>query len=83
MEPKQDYTPPESFEKAMAELESLVDRIERADLPLDESLKLFEKSSFLSAWCMEFLKKAEKRIKLLVPNQDGGFGLEDFDEDEK
>jgi len=74
---------PESFEAAMAELEQLVDRIERADLPLDESLKLFEKSSFLSKWCMEFLKKAEKRIKLLVPNPEGGFELEDIEDIDK
>ena len=75
--------PPDSFEAAMEEMETLVDRIEQADRTLDESLKIYERSTFLAQWCFEYLKEAEKRIQLLVPNDDGGLELADFEDDDK
>ncbi|MFP4458335.1 MAG: exodeoxyribonuclease VII small subunit [Candidatus Zixiibacteriota bacterium] len=73
--------PPESFEKGLEELENLVDEIERGEMDLEDSLELFDRASYLSKYCMEFLKNAEKKIKVLLPDGDD-FKLKDFDSEE-
>lgn len=57
------------FETAMANLESLVSKIESGDLSLEESLKEFEKGVKLSRTCQATLKDAEQRVKIL--SEDG------------
>ena len=54
------------FESAMAELESLISRMEDDDLSLEESLKDFEKGISLTRECQASLKDAEQRIKILT-----------------
>jgi len=54
------------FESAMAELESLINRMENDDLSLEESLKDFEKGISLTRMCQASLKDAEQRIKILT-----------------
>ncbi len=54
-----------SYEKALAELESIVASLESNKLPLDESMALFERGQELSRHCVELLDKAELRIKQL------------------
>jgi exodeoxyribonuclease VII small subunit len=53
------------FEGAIAELESIVKKLEEGDLPLEESLRLYERGVHLSRFCHARLEEAERRIELL------------------
>ncbi|MCJ7557718.1 MAG: exodeoxyribonuclease VII small subunit [Gammaproteobacteria bacterium] len=53
------------FEAAMAELEGLVERMETGDLPLEETLKQFERGVTLTRQCQEALKQAEQKVQIL------------------
>ena len=53
------------FEAAIAELESLVKKLEEGDLPLETSLKLYERGVQLSRFCHSRLEDAERRIEVL------------------
>ena len=55
-----------SFEAAFAELETIVARLESGELPLDESVALFERGRKLSEHCQALLDKAELRVKQLA-----------------
>jgi exodeoxyribonuclease VII small subunit len=54
------------FEEALAELESLVERLERGDLPLDEALKTFERGVELTRHCQSSLKAAQQKVEILL-----------------
>ena len=54
------------FEQALAELESLVERLERGDLPLDAALKTFERGVELTRHCQGALKAAQQRVDILL-----------------
>jgi exodeoxyribonuclease VII small subunit len=54
-----------SFEEAYAELETIVAALEAGDLPLDESMKLFERGQTLVKHCAELLDRADLKIKQL------------------
>jgi len=54
------------FEQALAELEKLVERLERGDLPLDEALKTFERGVELTRHCQGALKAAQQRVEILL-----------------
>ena len=54
------------FEQALAELEALVERLERGDLPLDEALKTFERGVELTRHCQGSLKAAQQRVDILL-----------------
>ena len=54
------------FEQALAELESLVERLERGDLPLDEALKTFERGVELTRQCQTALQAAQQRVEILL-----------------
>jgi exodeoxyribonuclease VII small subunit len=62
--------PPETqipeFEQALAELERLVERLERGDLPLDDALKTFERGIELTRHCQGALKAAQQRVEILL-----------------
>ena len=51
-----------SFEDSIARLKEIVESLEKGNVSLDESLKLFEEGSAISASCYEVLKKAEQKI---------------------
>ena len=53
------------FEGAIAELESIVKKLEEGDLPLETSLQLYERGVQLSRFCHAQLEQAEKRIEIL------------------
>jgi exodeoxyribonuclease VII small subunit len=53
------------FEAAIAELESIVKKLEEGDLPLEKSLELYERGVQLSRFCHMRLEDAEKRIEIL------------------
>ena len=55
----------QDFEAAIAELESIVKKLEEGDLPLETSLKLYERGVHLSRFCHARLEDAERRIEIL------------------
>ena len=67
-----------SFEKSLADLEQIVGKLENGDLPLEESLELFEKGIKLSRECRERLTNAERRIEILMKDSNGGLTAEEF-----
>ncbi len=62
-----------SFEQAMARLEEIVALLEGGKCTLDESLKLFEEGTKLTAFCSEQLKTAEQKILKLTDMESGEF----------
>ena len=68
-----------SFETSLAELEQIVGKLESGDLPLEESLELFEKGIKLSRECRTRLTNAERRIEILIRDANGEIGVEEFD----
>ncbi|MDQ4120117.1 MAG: exodeoxyribonuclease VII small subunit [Acidobacteriota bacterium] len=60
-----------NFETQLAALERIVRELERGDLPLEESLRLFEDGVRLARECQERLNKAERRIEVLMRDDDG------------
>jgi exodeoxyribonuclease VII small subunit len=76
----------QSFEAQLASLERIVRELERGDLPLEQSLELFEQGVRLSRECQERLNEAERRIEVLLRGGDGStaavpFGAEELVED--
>ncbi|RMF79579.1 MAG: exodeoxyribonuclease VII small subunit [Nitrospirae bacterium] len=63
--------PAESFESALARLEEIVGRLEAGELPLEESLALFEEGVGLVKECGRRLDEAERRVEKLVTDADG------------
>ncbi len=74
-----DATGAPSFEGALERLESIVDRLESGELPLEEALAAFEEGVALSRRCAAELDAAERRIEVLV-EQNGALAAEPFDE---
>lgn len=67
-----------SFEESLKKLESVVERLEKGDLPLEESLKLFEEGVKLSEACKKQLESAEGKVQTLLKQRDGSFKTEPF-----
>ncbi|MFB0518613.1 MAG: exodeoxyribonuclease VII small subunit [Acidobacteriota bacterium] len=61
------------FEKALEELEQVVTKLEKGNLSLEESLKLFEEGIKLSRFCNNKLEEAERKIEILQKNAEGKF----------
>lgn len=59
------------FEDAMARLETIVSELEKGDLPLDESLKIFEEGIRLSKTCLKMLDETERKVEILVQEKEG------------
>ncbi len=57
-----------SFESNLHRLEQIVDILEQGEVPLEESLKMYEEGVLLSRKCMEILSQAEKKLKTLSKN---------------
>jgi len=68
-----------SFETSLAELEQIVGKLESGDLPLEESLDLFEKGIKLSRECRTRLTNAERRIEILMKDADGNLAAEEIE----
>jgi exodeoxyribonuclease VII small subunit len=70
------------FEAALAELEQIVDQLEKGAVALDESITLYERGEALKKRCDELLKNAEMRIEKITLTADGGFkGVAPLDDD--
>jgi exodeoxyribonuclease VII small subunit len=72
-----DEAPKIDFETAMRDLEELVERLERGDLPLEESLAAFERGVMLTRSCQTALKDAEQKVEILLKKA-GEPAVEDF-----
>ncbi len=68
-----------SFEASMARLEQIVRAMERGDVPLEESLKLFQEGTELVKNCNQLLDNAQLKVKKITVSADGGPVEEDFD----
>lgn len=72
----------QSFEASLAALEKIVRELERGDLPLEESLQLFENGVKLSRECQERLSQAERRIEILLRDAEGRPVVSAFEDEE-
>ena len=59
------------FEKALAELEEIVRRLERGDVPLEDSIAIYERGEALKKHCETLLKRAEARIEKITLGPNG------------
>jgi exodeoxyribonuclease VII small subunit len=62
---------PKSFEASLEALERIVHELEQGDLPLEKSLELFEQGIGLSRQCQDRLNQAERRIEVLLRDNQG------------
>jgi exodeoxyribonuclease VII small subunit len=62
----EEQSPPPSFEASLEELERIVKELEKGELPLEQSLALFETGMRLSAECKRQLEEAETRVEMLM-----------------
>lgn len=66
------------FEEALRGLEDIVERLEKGDLTLDETLSEYEQGIKLYKQCIALLEGAEKKIQTLVKDENGVFRTKDF-----
>ncbi len=64
------------FEESIKKLESIVEQLEKGDLSLEDSLKLFEEGVALSATCKKELDTAEGKVQMLIKQRDGSLKAE-------
>ncbi len=72
-----------SFEENMKKLEEIATELEKGDLDLDTSVSKFEEGMKISKQCSEMLEKAEKKITMLIKNEDGELAEENFVQNEE
>ncbi len=72
---------PKDFENAMQSLEEIVSRLEAGDLPLEESLSLFEQGVKISRFCQARLGEAERKVEILLKNDQGELAAVPFEKD--
>ena len=71
------------FEEALNRLEQIVQQLEGGTLDLDNSLKIFEEGIKLTHLCTKKLAKSEKKIQILMKNEQGEKTLHPFDAEEE
>jgi exodeoxyribonuclease VII small subunit len=71
-----------TFEKALAELEQIVAKLEKEGTSLNDSLALFEKGVKLARFLRTELDKAERKVEILLKDEKGGMKLEEFEAEE-
>jgi exodeoxyribonuclease VII small subunit len=67
-----------TFEESLKQLEQIVSQLERGDLPLEDSLKMFEEGMNLSSLCKKELDAAEGKVQILLKQRDGSMKPETF-----
>lgn len=72
-----------SFEEKMKKLEEIATELEKGDLDLDNSVTKFEEGMRLSKECSEMLEKAEKKITMLIKDENGELAEENFVQNEE
>ncbi len=73
--------PEVKFEDALKKLENIVEKLEKGDLSLDESLAKYEEGIKFSRMCAKKLEAAKRKVELLVKTGSGKFETELFDEE--
>ena len=68
------------FEDTLGELEKIVQRLEDPDVPLEEAVALFEDGIKLSRFCSQKLDEVEKRVDVLLKDEQGNLVTRPFDE---
>ena len=68
-----------SFEDALAELETIVDRLDRGEIPLEQSIEAYERGTALKRHCERQLEAAKLRVERLVEGDDGVVGTAPLD----
>jgi len=67
-----------TFEEKMEKLEQIVRSLEKGDVPLEASLKLFQEGTALAADCGKMLDEAQLQVKMILPGTDGAPAEEEF-----
>ena len=70
----------DNFETSLKELESIVETLERGELPLEKALEMFERGVKLSRFCQQRLDEAERKVELLVKGEGGEIQTSPFEE---
>lgn len=68
-----------TFEKALAELDAIVAKLEKEGTSLNDSLALFEKGIKLARFLRTELDKAERKVEILLKDEKGGMKAEEFE----
>ena len=68
-----------SFEDALRELETIVERLERGDAALEDSIAIYQRGAALKAHCEGKLRDAQLKVDKIVLGPDGSVGAEPFD----
>ena len=68
-----------NFEKALADLENIVQRLDENDLSLDDALSLFEEGIKLSRFCSQKLDAVENKVEILLRDDEGNLKKEPFE----
>ena len=68
-----------SFEAALGELESIVQKLERGDAKLEESIAIYQRGAALKAHCEGKLRDAQMKVEKIVLGSDGSVGTEPLD----
>ena len=76
MEKKKEIT----FEQNLKELEEIVTKLERGDLPLEKSLEFFEQGINLVKLCQKRLKSAERKVEKVIKDNEGNIEVSEFNE---
>jgi exodeoxyribonuclease VII small subunit len=71
-----------NLEKALTDLEGIVEELESGDLPLEKAMQKFEEGIKLTRNCQAALKEAEQKVEILLQSA-GGDDLEEFEIDEE
>jgi exodeoxyribonuclease VII small subunit len=69
-----------TYEEAFGELSDLVEKLQQGDLPLEETIALYERGMKLSFHCERFLDEADRRIEVLARGEDGRLEAEELEE---
>ncbi len=67
-----------TFEESLKQLETIVGQLERGDLPLEDSIRMFEEGMRLSSQCKQELDSAESKVQILLKQRDGSLKPEPF-----
>jgi exodeoxyribonuclease VII small subunit len=68
-----------TFEAALRELEGIVTKLERGDVPLEESIAIYERGEALKKRCEALLAQAEERVERIRASEGRAVGTEPFD----
>lgn len=67
------------FEKALEELEKIANSLDRGDVPLKESIMIYERGTQLKNHCKKLLQEAEEKVEKIRKTNDGKIEFADFD----